>query len=111
MAEMTKEAAQQALYDNVFVPAFVEKLASLGIAPKTEADLGEMLKIAEALDAAAAGGLVPAEAPANDADAFLKSASMNLYGMLETAAAAAQVPVMAREAARVLRGADQVTKK
>ena len=111
MAEMTKEAAQQALYEHVFIPAFVEKLAALGIAPKTEADLNEMLKIAEALDAAAQGGLVPADAPESGADAFLKQASVNLYGMLEQAAAAAQVPVLAREAVRALRSADQVTAK
>jgi hypothetical protein len=105
MATITSpEQAQQVLFEQVFIPAFIQKLASHKIAPRNDADLREMLKIADTLNAAAAGGLAEAVAPEVDADPFLKSASLNLTSIVKEANRKAQIAPAIAEAAALLVG-------
>lgn len=111
---MTKEQAQNVLYEQVFVPAFVEKLAELNIAPRTQADLVEMLKIAENLDVAERSGVVSNIESAAGADDFLKQASQSLETVIHSGQKPeATISEQAKAAAAVLakQDADSATEE
>lgn len=96
MATQTKDEAQAVLFNEVFIPAFCEKLAAHGIAPRSAADLEEMLKIAESLNEARSNGLIQ-----DTPDEFLKQASDALSGATQ-APEAAELSESVKEAAATL---------
>ena len=117
MADMTKEQAQSILYEQVYIPSFVNKLAELNIPPQSKADLVEMLKIAENLDLAERNGIVSRIESEEGADSFLKQASHSLEAALrvkqddspqvsQEALAAASVLAGEREEAPAQQAAD-----
>jgi hypothetical protein len=97
-----KDQAQQVLFDQVFIPAFINKLAELNIAPQSEADLQEMLKLAAKLEQVELSGATQHPALRDEADPFLKQASQNLDRLMGSTQQPAGVPDVLRKAASVL---------
>lgn len=76
---LTLDAAQDALLQQVVVPAFIEKLASRGYPIETQEELEQCLAIATRLEAAQAHESVKS---ASDRSAFLKEACARLDTVL-----------------------------